>query len=91
MGLEPTTITLATCAPTTANKRNDNELSTSEEDARSACAARSAEKPRTNRDPAPPPDPDLAAIVDSWPTLPEPLKAGILAMVRATQGSANDE
>ncbi len=28
-------------------------------------------------------DPDLAAIVASWQTLPEPLKAGVLAMIRA--------
>ncbi len=28
-------------------------------------------------------DPDLAAVVDAWPTLPEALKAGILAMVKA--------
>jgi hypothetical protein len=28
-------------------------------------------------------DPDLAAVVDAWQTLPEALKAGILAMVKA--------
>jgi hypothetical protein len=28
-------------------------------------------------------DPDLTAVVDAWPTLPEALKAGILAMVKA--------
>jgi hypothetical protein len=28
-------------------------------------------------------DPDLAAVVDAWPKLPEALKAGILAMVKA--------
>ena len=27
-------------------------------------------------------DPELAAIVDAWPTLPEPLRAGIVAMVK---------
>jgi hypothetical protein len=26
---------------------------------------------------------DLPAIIDAWPTLPEAIKAGILAMVRA--------
>jgi hypothetical protein len=30
-----------------------------------------------------PADPDLAAVVDAWPTLREPIRAGILAMVRA--------
>ncbi len=28
-------------------------------------------------------DPDLAAVVEAWPDLPEALKAGILAMVKA--------
>jgi hypothetical protein len=27
--------------------------------------------------------PDLAEVVAAWPTLPEPIKAGILAMVKA--------
>jgi len=28
----------------------------------------------------------LASIIDAWPKLPEPLRAGILAMVRAAGG-----
>ena len=28
-------------------------------------------------------DPDLAALVDAWPSLPDAVKAGILAMVKA--------
>src|SRR5271166_6587760 len=35
-------------------------------------------------------DPDLAAIVDAWPDLPEAIKAGILAMVLAASGSRPD-
>lgn len=31
-------------------------------------------------------DPDLAMLLDAWPTLPEPVKAGILAMVKAAKG-----
>jgi hypothetical protein len=30
--------------------------------------------------------PDLAAVVDAWTTLPEAIRAGILAMVRAANG-----
>jgi hypothetical protein len=30
-----------------------------------------------------PTDPDLTLILNSWPLLPEPLKAGIVAMVKA--------
>jgi len=29
-------------------------------------------------------DPDLAAVVDAWPDLPEAVKAGIVAMVKAS-------
>jgi hypothetical protein len=29
--------------------------------------------------------PDLAELVAAWPTLPEAIKAGILAMVKATK------
>ena len=32
-------------------------------------------------------DPDLAAIVVAWPELPEAIKAGIVAMVKAASGS----
>jgi len=30
-------------------------------------------------------DPDLAAVVDAWPKLPEAIRAGILAMIRAAE------
>ena len=30
-----------------------------------------------------PTDPDLAHILDAWPTLPQAVRAGILALVRA--------
>ena len=30
-----------------------------------------------------PDDPDLAAVVDAWPELPEAIKTGIVAMVKA--------
>ena len=32
--------------------------------------------------------PDLAKLVTAWPTLPEPVKAGIVAMIDATAGKA---
>src|SRR5271157_3381954 len=34
-----------------------------------------------------PDDPDLAAMVAAWPELPEAIRAGLLAMVRAASGS----
>ena len=33
--------------------------------------------------PATPSNPDLAALIDAWPTLPAAVKAGILAMVKS--------
>ena len=30
--------------------------------------------------------PDLAAVIDAWPDLPEPIRAGIVAMVKAASG-----
>ena len=38
-------------------------------------------------------DPDLASVVNAWPSLPEPMKAGILAMVKAAtrKGLADED
>jgi hypothetical protein len=36
---------------------------------------------------AEPGDADLAVVVDAWPGLPEALKAGIVATVRAAKGT----
>lgn len=35
--------------------------------------------------PEAPIDPDLAMIIEAWPTLPESIKAGIVAMIRAAE------
>jgi hypothetical protein len=37
------------------------------------------------------PFPDLTSVVEAWPTLPEAIKAGILAMVRASGGSVAEQ
>ena len=34
---------------------------------------------------AAPPDPNLAKLIDTWPTLQEPVKAGIKVMVKASR------
>jgi hypothetical protein len=49
------------------------------------CGAPGAGNPADN----PPDDPDLVAIVGAWPTLPDVIKAGILAMVKAAGGKSN--
>jgi hypothetical protein len=33
-------------------------------------------------------DPDFADVIAAWPSLPEAVRAGIVAMVRASSGSA---
>jgi hypothetical protein len=34
--------------------------------------------------------PDLQAVIDAWPPLPEPVQAGIIAMVRAARSSGDE-
>ena len=36
------------------------------------------------------PPPELAEIMEAWPSLPEPIRAGILAMVRASAMKESD-
>jgi hypothetical protein len=43
-----------------------------------------AAKCAANRDQSPPSDPHLALVIDAWPKLPEAVKAGILAMLKAS-------
>ena len=50
------------------------------------CGARGAGIPADNPADDGIDDPDLVAIVSAWPTLPGPVKAGIVAMVRAAGG-----
>jgi len=67
--------------PALASKTTpDNSLSNSTPNVQDGGAAKSAAFPLE----AVPADPDLALIVKVWPALPEPLRVGILAMVKAT-------
>jgi hypothetical protein len=34
------------------------------------------------------PTPGLASVIDVWPTLPEPVRADVLALVEAASGEA---
>ena len=38
----------------------------------------------------PPADPDLRAVIEGWTDLPEAIKAGIVAMIRASKDDLND-
>jgi hypothetical protein len=33
-----------------------------------------------------PADPDLAAVIDAWDRLPEAIRAGVVAMLKAAEG-----
>jgi hypothetical protein len=35
--------------------------------------------------------PDLFVVVDAWPSLPEPVRAGIVAMVEASLGGVGQD
>jgi hypothetical protein len=62
---------------------NDKGLRQSLEGGAAKCAA--------NRDQNRPSDPHLTLIIDAWPKLPEAVKAGIMAMVKASAGEGEDQ
>ena len=39
-----------------------------------------------HKPPSPPADPALARLIEAWPTLPEAVRAGIVAMIDASAG-----
>ncbi len=61
--------------PPNVTKRNSNKLRDTED-------SRGAESGAVETEKAPI-DPDLARLIDAWPALPDALKTGIVAMVRA--------
>jgi hypothetical protein len=44
----------------------------------------------TSAGPACQPDPELSALVATWPDLPTPIRAGIMAMIRAARLKGTD-
>lgn len=79
-GLEPSTSSLQSCEPPP-----QEHVDTGVYDAR---ARTTSYTPSGSAPDAPnaAPDPDLAALIAAWPDLPEPVRAGINAMVRAATG-----
>ena len=82
VGFGPTTSTLATWLPTETKCNETQEVTNPADPARSASAAQNAEIA-----PEPAPDADLAKVIQAWPKLPEAVKAGVLAMVKAAGGT----
>ena len=85
MGFEPTTFTLATCKPTAANYSNDNDLDSCRDPSRSAFAARAEHFTGEAAQDRVVSKADIDAVIKAWPDLPEAIRAGIVAMVRAAQ------
>ena len=82
-GLEPPTEQVST------NDLNTNDLEQPGREATNAPAAESdaldaPEASGTNEN-TPLADTDLRQLMDAWPTLPSPIRAGILAMVEAAR------
>ena len=79
IGLEPTTSCMPCESHTTENQLDDTKnkalAGSVTENARSDCVNPSI--------PA-----DLQQLIDAWPQLPEPVKTGIMAMVRASEGES---
>lgn len=68
--------------PSAPNGLSRNSLNTSTyPDAALASASNASSVPKPT-----PQEPDLQAVIDVWPSLPLPLKAAVLALVRAAEG-----
>ena len=77
-GIEPATPSLQSYKPIDVTPCNSNDLQTDPDCSAAKSLALSAIPT--------PKDPDLAALVSAWPKLPAALKAGIVAMVKASRG-----
>lgn len=66
-----------------ANQCNDKDLQNQASEGGAKTGALSADSGPSAPIPAPAADPDLAAVARVWPTLPESVKAEIVAMVTA--------
>ena len=60
-------------SPARPKSKGNNAPNQSSDNSRFPCAFGPLETP-----------PDLATVIDAWSTLPEPIKAGIMALVRAS-------
>lgn len=79
-GLEPLTSSLQSCEPPPQQPADAGVY-----DARPGTTSYSPSGSAPDA-PVATPDPDLAALIAAWPDLPEPVRAGINAMVRAATG-----
>jgi hypothetical protein len=79
-------VSVAGAPPGLQNRGDDSVSHNPSTQLRNLPTSLAAQGKRAARNQAPldaPKDPDLAAVVEAWPDLPEALKAGIVAMVKA--------
>ena len=70
---------MAGARPGLQNRGRDSSSTISDKKLRNHTPALTAQGQRAGSN-----DPDLAVVIESWDRLPEAIKAGILAMVRAS-------
>ncbi len=80
-GVEPSTSALRTQEQSVPSDGGKGLAPTTSAACTTACTS---EDESTNAEPI---DHDLQAIMDAWPTLPAPIKVGILALVNAASGA----
>ncbi len=88
-GVEPATPALRMRRPIVASENQQEVTTTPESVCTSVCTsqAENAYEMAPGESPDAPADADLAAVVKAWPSLPPALRAGIVAMIRATAAS----
>ena len=74
-GLEPSTFSLGSCS---TDSQGDDIATTCEG---------ASETPNSSHDSSNATEAELKQLIAAWPSLPEPVRAGILAMVAATSTS----
>ena len=77
MGLEPTTYALRKHCTATQSTDNASTYDLASNAPTSSPTSWDGMQTRL-----PPVDPDLVALLDAWPTLPDAIKVGIMAMVK---------
>ena len=87
MGFEPTTSSLGSCHPPDVSPNHTKTCAEGGERLGAAHSAPGLQKGASGAGSGPatePSDLDLADVIRAWPRLPEAVKAGIVAMVKAS-------
>lgn len=89
VAMEPTGIGLSVAETNGTNSADKSAASSTDQDEELARIFRVDDIPGAVAAPNVANDRRLSAVIEAWPTLPEPTKAGIVAMVRASRVSSD--